>query len=82
MLIGVVGGLIKAASSFAFSRHTKVGTMASIGPDVEDMKVNRQDFLSALDEVKPLFGVSAFSIFSFWDLHFILLSCSRYLLCI
>jgi vesicle-fusing ATPase len=31
---------------------------AAINPDVENMKVNRQDFLSALDEVKPLFGVA------------------------
>ncbi|KAF2876524.1 vesicle-fusing ATPase [Massariosphaeria phaeospora] len=53
-----INGLVKAASSFAFSRHIKVGTMAAINPDVEDMKVNRQDFLSALNEVKPLFGVA------------------------
>lgn len=51
-------GMVKAASSFAFSRHIKVGTMASINSDVENMKVNRQDFLSALDEVKPLFGAA------------------------
>ncbi|KAF2649393.1 vesicle-fusing ATPase [Lophiostoma macrostomum CBS 122681] len=53
-----ISGLVKAASSFAFSRHIKVGTMASINPDVENMKVNRQDFLGALDEVKPLFGAA------------------------
>jgi vesicle-fusing ATPase len=35
-----INGLIKAASSFAFNRHIKVGTMASIKPDVEDMKVS------------------------------------------
>ncbi|KAF2267410.1 vesicle-fusing ATPase [Lojkania enalia] len=53
-----ISGLVKAASSFAFSRHIKVGTMAAINQDVENMKVNRQDFLNALDEVKPLFGVA------------------------
>lgn len=53
-----LNGLVKAASSFAFSRHIKVGTMAAINPDVENMKVGRQDFLSALEEVKPLFGVA------------------------
>jgi vesicle-fusing ATPase len=53
-----LNGLVKAASSFAFSRHIKVGTMAAIDPDVENMKVSRQDFLSALEEVKPLFGVA------------------------
>ncbi|KAF2254415.1 AAA-domain-containing protein [Trematosphaeria pertusa] len=51
-------GLVKAASSFAFNRHIQVGTMASIKPDVENMKVNRLDFLSALEEVKPLFGAA------------------------
>ncbi|KAH9861529.1 hypothetical protein J1614_011278 [Plenodomus biglobosus] len=53
-----LSGLVKAASSYAFSRHIKVGTMAAINPDVENMKVNRQDFLNALEEVKPLFGVA------------------------
>ncbi|CAG8908745.1 unnamed protein product [Penicillium egyptiacum] len=53
-----IAGLVKSASSFAFSRHVKVGTMASITEDVVDMKVNRADFLHSLDEVKPAFGVS------------------------
>ncbi|KAF2195508.1 AAA-domain-containing protein [Zopfia rhizophila CBS 207.26] len=53
-----INGLVKAASSFAFSRHIKVGTMAAINDDVVNMKVNRQDFLNALDEVKPLFGAA------------------------
>lgn len=35
-----ISGLVKAASSFAFSRHIKVGTMAAIKPDVEDIKVS------------------------------------------
>ncbi|KAF2835595.1 putative vesicle fusion factor [Patellaria atrata CBS 101060] len=53
-----INGLVKAASSFAFSRHIKVGTMAGISDDVVNMKVQRQDFMNALDEVKPLFGVA------------------------
>lgn len=53
-----IGGLVKSATSFAFSRHIKVGTMAGISDDVADMKVKRDDFISALDEVKPAFGVS------------------------
>lgn len=53
-----IAGLVKSASSFAFSRHVKVGTMASISDDVVNMKVNRSDFHHALDEVKPAFGVS------------------------
>jgi vesicle-fusing ATPase len=52
-----ISGLVKSASSFAFSRHVKVGTVAGI-KDVTDMKVNREDFHHALEEVKPAFGVS------------------------
>ncbi|EXJ53430.1 vesicle-fusing ATPase [Cladophialophora psammophila CBS 110553] len=53
-----IGGLVKSATSFAFSRHIKVGTMAGITDDVADMKVKRADFENALEEVKPAFGVS------------------------
>jgi vesicle-fusing ATPase len=53
-----IGGLVKSATSFAFNRHVKVGTVAGVSDDVVDMKVNRQDFMNALGEVKPAFGVS------------------------
>ena len=53
-----LNGLVKAATSFAFSRHIKVGTMAAIDENVAQMKVEHADFINALDEVKPLFGVS------------------------
>ena len=53
-----ISGLVKSASSFAFNRHIKVGTVAGISDDINDMKVNREDFLNALEEVKPAFGVS------------------------
>lgn len=53
-----IGGLVKSASSFAFNRHVKVGTVAGVSDDIENMKVNRGDFMHALDEVKAAFGVS------------------------
>ncbi|CZS96434.1 probable NsfA protein [Rhynchosporium graminicola] len=53
-----IGGLVKSASSFAFNRHVKVGTVAGVSDDIENMKVNRGDFLHALEEVKAAFGVS------------------------
>lgn len=53
-----IGGLVKSASSFAFNRHVKVGTIAGVSDDIVNMKVNRADFHNALDEVKPAFGVS------------------------
>lgn len=53
-----LSGLVKAATSFAFSRHIKVGTMAAIDENVVNMKVEQADFMNALDEVKPLFGAA------------------------
>lgn len=53
-----IAGLVKSATSFAFNRHIKVGTMAGVSEDVSSMKVNREDFFNALAEVKPAFGVS------------------------
>ncbi|KAJ3824107.1 vesicular-fusion protein SEC18 [Lentinula raphanica] len=53
-----IGGLIKSATSFAFNRHVKVGTMAGISDDVENLRVNKNDFMNALEEVHPAFGVS------------------------
>lgn len=52
-----IGGLVKSASSFAFNRHVKVGTVASF-EDVESLKIGRADFMHALDEVQPAFGVA------------------------
>jgi vesicle-fusing ATPase len=53
-----IRGLIKSATSYAFNRHVKVGTMADISDDIENLRVNRTDFMRALDEVHPAFGVS------------------------
>ena len=53
-----IGGLVKSATSFAFNRHVRVGTMAGISDDVEDLRVNADDFAHALDEVHPAFGVA------------------------
>ncbi|KAG9248214.1 vesicular-fusion protein-like protein sec18 [Calycina marina] len=53
-----IGGLIKSATSFAFNRHVKVGTIAGVSNNVEDLKVVREDFMQALEEVKSAFGVS------------------------
>lgn len=53
-----IEGFVKSATSFAFNRHVKVGTLAGISDDVENLRVNRDDFLRALDEIKPAFGAS------------------------
>ena len=54
-----ISGVVKSASSFAFNRHIKGGTTAAVNnADLESLKVCRADFLHALDEVKPAFGVS------------------------
>jgi len=53
-----IAGLIKDATSFAFNRHVKVGSLANYKDDISEMRVMRQDFMMALDEVRPAFGVS------------------------
>ncbi|KAF7731559.1 transport between ER and Golgi ATPase protein [Apophysomyces ossiformis] len=53
-----IAGVVKAASSYAFSRHIKVGTVAGVAPDMDTMRVNMDDFMAALEEVPPAFGVS------------------------
>ncbi|KAG8689851.1 transport between ER and Golgi ATPase protein [Ceratobasidium sp. 423] len=53
-----LNGLIKSATSFAMNRHVKVGTMAGISDDIEDLRVNMGDFNYALEEVHPAFGVA------------------------
>ncbi|KAF8517368.1 AAA-domain-containing protein [Hysterangium stoloniferum] len=53
-----ISGLVKSATSFAFNRHVKVGTMAGISDNIDSLMVNRSDFMQALDEVQPAFGVS------------------------
>ncbi|GAA5874930.1 hypothetical protein JCM8547_003614, partial [Rhodosporidiobolus lusitaniae] len=53
-----IGGLVKSATSFAFNRHVKVGTLAALSDDIDQMQVCREDFLNALDEVQPAFGVN------------------------
>lgn len=53
-----IHGLVKAASSNAFTRHTEVGEMAVVKQDVSSIKVIRDDFLNALTEVRPAYGVS------------------------
>ncbi|OMJ09301.1 Vesicular-fusion protein sec18 [Smittium culicis] len=53
-----IAGLIKSASSFAFNRHIKVGTIAGVQADISKLEVTRDDFLGALTEVKPAFGAS------------------------
>ncbi|MCJ1477379.1 transport between ER and Golgi ATPase protein [Lambiella insularis] len=53
-----ISGVVRAAASFALTRNIKVGTTAGISDKIDEMKVNRQDFTLALDDVKPAFGVS------------------------
>ncbi|KAF5024674.1 hypothetical protein F66182_3244 [Fusarium sp. NRRL 66182] len=53
-----ISGLVKAAASCAFSRHTEVGQLAAVKQDVASMNVKREDFMLALTEVRPAYGVS------------------------
>ncbi|KAF3766260.1 AAA-domain-containing protein [Cryphonectria parasitica EP155] len=53
-----LNGLAKSAASFAFNRHTQAGSMAAVSKDVSNLVITRQDFMAALSEVTPAFGVS------------------------
>lgn len=52
-----IEGLVKSATSFAMNRHVKVGSVAQF-ENVENMRIMREDFMHALDEVQPAYGVS------------------------
>lgn len=52
-----LNGLVKSATSFAFNRHVKVGSVAQF-EGIDEMQITRADFLNALDEVQPAFGVA------------------------
>ncbi|RYO89303.1 hypothetical protein DL764_008597 [Monosporascus ibericus] len=53
-----LNGLVKAALSYAFTRHTKLGDVTGVMGDPEDVMLTRDDLMRALEDVKPAFGVS------------------------
>lgn len=53
-----LNGLVRSASSFAMNSYVKGGTVAAFDKGIEDMQVRRVDFMHALEEVRPAFGVS------------------------
>jgi vesicle-fusing ATPase len=54
-----ISGLVKAAASFALLKHTKVESMASVNLEsMENLQISKDDFLNALNEVKPAYGVA------------------------
>ncbi|KAI1780300.1 AAA-domain-containing protein [Hypoxylon cercidicola] len=53
-----ISGLVKAALSYAFTRHTKLGDVTGVSGNPQDVMLTRADFMKALEDVKPAFGVS------------------------
>lgn len=51
-------GLCNSASSFAINQFTKSENIAKVDENIANMKLTRNDFLLALNEVKPAFGVN------------------------
>lgn len=51
-------GLCNSATSFAINKFTKAENLAKVDENISKMKLVRNDFLLALDEVKPAFGVN------------------------
>lgn len=50
-------GLINSATSFALNRHIKVGSGVEVTKDASSMKVTRDDFMRAMEEVHAAYGV-------------------------
>lgn len=55
-----IEGVVKSASSFAINKSVNIGKGATkLNPkDIAKLKVTREDFLNALKEVTPAFGIS------------------------
>jgi vesicle-fusing ATPase len=53
-----IEGLVKSAASFALNRNVRMDLKKGITFDNKEVMVTRDDFLKALDENKPAFGVS------------------------
>lgn len=53
-----IEGLCNSASSFAINQYTKGDNVAKVDQNISKMKLTRNDFLLALNEVKPAFGVN------------------------
>ncbi|CAK7893225.1 vesicular-fusion protein Sec18p [[Candida] anglica] len=51
-------GLCNSATSFAINKFTKSDSIAKVDENIAKMKLTRNEFLLALNEVKPAFGVN------------------------
>lgn len=51
-------GLCNSATSFAINKFTKSDSIAKVDENISKMKLTRNEFLLALNEVKPAFGVN------------------------
>lgn len=50
-------GLVKSASSFALEREVDINNLSKVNMDPEKMRVTWDDFMKALNEVQPAFGL-------------------------
>lgn len=53
-----IEGVVKSAASFALNRNIRLDTEKGVVFDKGEVMVGRQDFINALAETKPAFGVS------------------------
>eukprot|EP01133_Synstelium_polycarpum_P003686 gene3686-4242_t len=51
-----IEGVVKAATSYAFSRQVDTKNIKNVQIKPEDLNVNADDFERALDDIKPAFG--------------------------
>lgn len=57
-----IAGLVRSATSFALNRHIEANDKGVIAKNVENMKVGHDDFVGALAEIIPAFGVAEDSL--------------------
>jgi vesicle-fusing ATPase len=53
-----LAGLVKSATSFALNKFVTVGEGIKVANNAQDVQINRANFINALEEVRPAFGVS------------------------
>lgn len=53
-----LAGLIRSASTFSFSRHIEISNLVKKKDDPSALITTRDDFMRALEEVRPTFGAS------------------------
>ena len=53
-----LSGIVNSATSFALSRHIEIGAQPKMKKEAGRIRLRQDDFLKAVDEVRPAYGVA------------------------